>query len=313
MKIEVLEEFVTLANTLNFGAAAQKSFISQSTLSKHISALEQELGCQLFERTNRQVMLTPVGEVLKENAIPVLEAYKKCTGAVEHAKNSSPEIVNVGYLYAAAHRLIMGVYSSISEENSNYEVFFARGQGEMLRQNLLNGTFDLIIDMDLSGYDAARFEKLPLYSDQYGAILPQDHPLAKRSSLRLSDLAHEKFILPSRKFFGSHYSYLSRVLIETLGDDVKMQDVLSDPYEIAMYARRGYGVGLLVGHAIHITEMWGMSYVPLVDESLKFDVCAIWLKSNKSAALSHFTNAMGALMDDEAFRSNVPSLLLPQR
>lgn len=305
MKIEVLEEFVCLANTLNFGVAAKKCFISQSTLSKHIGALEKELGCQVFERNNRQVVLTPIGQALKENASAVIEAYNKCISVVDQMKNSSPVKLNVGYLYAAAHRLIMGVYGVFAEENPNAEVRFVRGQGEILRQNLLNGTFDLIFDMDLSGYDPARFEKLALYSDTYGVILPKDHGLAQSTALTLADLADETFILPSRKLFESHYNYLSGVLIDEFGDDVKIQDVLSDPDEIAMYARRGYGVGLVVSHAIHITEMWGMVFVPIKDERLEFDVCAIWRKSDKSDALNRFINTTKKMFEDVEFQSAV--------
>ena len=310
MKIEVLEEFVILADTLNFGAAAKKCFISQSTLSKHINALERELGCQVFERNNRQVVLTPIGAALKENASAVIEAYRKCIGVVDQMKNASPARLNVGYLFAAAHRLIMGVYGVFSENNPSAEVRFARGQGEILRQNLQNGTFDLIFDMDLSGYDPARFEKLPLYRDRYGVILPQGHPLAAARELALADLAGETFILPSRKYFESHSSYLSRILIDEFGGDVKMQDVLSDPDEIAMYARRGDGVGLVVTHAIHITNMQGMVFVPLADERLVFDVCAIWHKSDKSSVLARFISTTKTMFEDEEFRNAVlPPLL----
>ena len=305
MKIEVLEEFVCLANTLNFGVAAQKCFISQSTLSKHINALEQELECKVFERTNRQVVLTPFGESLKENATAVLDAYYKCINAIDQLKNATPAKLNVGYLYAAAHRLIMGVYGTFSEQNPNYDVRFVRGQGEILRQNLQNGTFDLIFDMDLSGYDQARFEKLPLYGDRYGVLLPQDHALAHASSLSLADLAGETFILPSRRYFESHYNYLSRILVDEFGGGVKMQDVLSDPDEIAMYARRGYGVGLVVSHAVHITEMWGMVFVPIEDDRLSFDVCAIWRKADKTPAVARFVATTKAMFEDEEFRGSV--------
>ena len=61
MNTEHIKEFVLLASNLNFSKAAEDSFISQSSLSKHIRILEKELGAQLFIRTTRSIMLTEAG------------------------------------------------------------------------------------------------------------------------------------------------------------------------------------------------------------------------------------------------------------
>ena len=63
MRIEHLREFRILASTLSFTEAARKSFVSQSVLSKHISAMEKELGHKLVTRSRAGVSLTPEGEV----------------------------------------------------------------------------------------------------------------------------------------------------------------------------------------------------------------------------------------------------------
>ena len=62
MEIGTIQEFVVLAECLNFSEAASRLFISQSSLSKHIKALEQELGVALFERTTRSIRLSGAGE-----------------------------------------------------------------------------------------------------------------------------------------------------------------------------------------------------------------------------------------------------------
>ena len=63
MEIGTIQEFVVLAECLNFSEAASRLFISQSSLSKHIKALEQELGVALFERTTRSIRLSGAGAV----------------------------------------------------------------------------------------------------------------------------------------------------------------------------------------------------------------------------------------------------------
>lgn len=64
MDLEKLRTFVDLAATLNFSQTATNLFINQSTVSKHIQALEKEFGCQLFVRTNRQVRLSSPGSAI---------------------------------------------------------------------------------------------------------------------------------------------------------------------------------------------------------------------------------------------------------
>ena len=68
MDITILREFVSLAETLNFSTTAKNLFFTQSTLSRHFTPLENELGCALFDRTSRRVSLTSEGGVFYEDA-----------------------------------------------------------------------------------------------------------------------------------------------------------------------------------------------------------------------------------------------------
>ena len=68
MEIEQLRVFLTLAETKNFTRAADRLFVSHSTVSRSLSALEDELGVRLVERDNRVVGLTAAGERLRDRA-----------------------------------------------------------------------------------------------------------------------------------------------------------------------------------------------------------------------------------------------------
>ena len=73
MESKSLAMFFHLANELHFGKTAEKFYVSPSTLSRTIGRLEQELGCSLFIRDNKNVSLTPAGEQLKGFAAQQLE------------------------------------------------------------------------------------------------------------------------------------------------------------------------------------------------------------------------------------------------
>ena len=91
MQLEQLEIFVAVAHCGSFTAAAKQLYISHSSTSRAVSALEDELGVRLFYRGNRVNGLTAAGETLLEEAVKLLdaaEAAKKRVKAAAERENS---------------------------------------------------------------------------------------------------------------------------------------------------------------------------------------------------------------------------------
>lgn len=83
MELKYLHEFITLAENGNFLDAAEELFISQSTLSKHIKALEKELNISLFERTTRRVRISEDGKIFLPYAVHIVQLQKECMGILQ--------------------------------------------------------------------------------------------------------------------------------------------------------------------------------------------------------------------------------------
>ena len=73
MNLKDLKYIIAVAETQHFGHAAERCFVSQPTLSGQIKKLEEELGVAIFERTNRSVVITPVGETIVQHARLMME------------------------------------------------------------------------------------------------------------------------------------------------------------------------------------------------------------------------------------------------
>ena len=86
MTFRQLQYFLEVARTLNFSKAAEALFVSQSTLSKAISTLEEELGAVLFLRDHHNVKLTPAGAVLATNLPRLQEDLNKTIDLVQEVK-----------------------------------------------------------------------------------------------------------------------------------------------------------------------------------------------------------------------------------
>ena len=87
MNTEFLKEFVVLAETKNFWEASERLYMNQSTLSKHITSLENELGVELFTRTTRRVELTSYGQTFLPYARTIARTEFEGTSAVKRLQN----------------------------------------------------------------------------------------------------------------------------------------------------------------------------------------------------------------------------------
>ena len=87
MNTEFLKEFVVLAETKNFWEASERLYMNQSTLSKHIKSLENELGVDLFTRTTRRVELTSYGHTFLPYARTIVRTEFEGTSAIKRLQN----------------------------------------------------------------------------------------------------------------------------------------------------------------------------------------------------------------------------------
>lgn len=143
MNITQIHYFIVAAQTLNFTTAAEKMFTTQPALSRQIAGLEQELGTQLFTRTNNVLELTETGAHLYEKAVRVYEDYLVMMQAARDRKAGVDGRIRVGLLedqimdsrLTEAIRKLMQVHprASIDIERHSY-----RGLAELLDQGRLD-------------------------------------------------------------------------------------------------------------------------------------------------------------------------------
>ena len=99
MELSFLQDFVVLAETQKFSAAAQKLHISQSTLSRHIQALEAELGCVLFHRTTRDMELSAYGTLYLPYARKILHTANTAELRLRDYSARQEKTVQIGVVH----------------------------------------------------------------------------------------------------------------------------------------------------------------------------------------------------------------------
>ncbi len=194
MKLEYLEEFLTLAETSNYNIAAENLFVSASTLSRHIMLLEEELGTKLFNRGPRNVSLSKAGTLLVPFAKTIIEAKKKYIDVLETECSGHDQHLSIGFSRPVIQYGLLEDIFFFRDDNPDINASITESSPISLYQMLKNDEFDFILSYEYEEY-GSNIETLPLVKDNLSVILPADHPLSTKESLSLQDLKDEHFIL----------------------------------------------------------------------------------------------------------------------
>lgn len=211
MELSFLQDFVVLAETQKFSAAAQKLHISQSTLSRHIQALEAELGCVLFHRTTRDMELSAYGTLYLPYARKILHTANTAELRLRDYSASQEKTVQIGVVHNPDLYQVSECLMAFQSAFPDLSVSVTEGTVSDLAAELTAGRLKLITMV------CAQWEQTPenfVFAGERRlcAVLPRVHPLASADTISLSQLNGENLILPEKN--NVLYQYLTHVLNE---------------------------------------------------------------------------------------------------
>lgn len=273
MNTDYFLEFTVLAELENYAEAADRLSISESSLSRHIKALETELGVRLFDRTSRTVRINPYGKIFLPYANQFLDMQEKYTSEIAKTRKKAEKSVIISTAYyvddfLAQFHLYHKDIRVISISNGQT----VDRSCDMLRQGMCELVF--VIDPQDPGEE---FEILPYTTDSYVAVLPTFHPLAKESSVPLSALSDEDYI----SFKDNSYSDVQlKELCRKSGFEPNITFTADVGSAIASFVRDGIGISLLLKHSISKNLPGGVALVDIEPEA-KLNICICYMKNNK--------------------------------
>jgi LysR family transcriptional activator of glutamate synthase operon len=192
MELKQVIYFLTVAELGSFSAAADHLYISQSSLSKQIMALEKELGVELFDRSKRSIALTEAGKTFRKHAYLINEEYKvMLTNIKEYKRAPSLSIIAIPVIAQ------YGITSYIAQFQSAYpniQFVLEEREASVILPVLNNHQFDLAFIRD-NYLDVEQYQLLEVDCDKFMITLSVRHPLASRTLISLSELANENFIM----------------------------------------------------------------------------------------------------------------------
>jgi LysR family transcriptional regulator, benzoate and cis,cis-muconate-responsive activator of ben and cat genes len=194
MELRHLRYFVAAAEALNISRAATRLHVSQPAVSRQIHDLERELGVTLFAREKNRLSMTHAGESFLAHARDIVRRSQDAAAHMNSFRNQTVKKLIVGYIAPALSSTLTPALRNFVRKNRDTEVSLKELSPMDQVKALRDGRIDLALLGNPCPELSNEFELVVLRRIPLQAVLPDDHPLAKRESIGLPELKNETFI-----------------------------------------------------------------------------------------------------------------------
>src|SRR4051794_5305568 len=202
MQIESLKVFCDLAETESFTKAAQINNVTQSAVSQQISSLEKQFKSLLIERSKKKFRLTREGQVLYEYSKQMIQTYDSLHSRLQELKDIISGTIRVATIYSIGLHDLPPYLKKFLKTFPTVNVHVEYRRANQVYEDVLGN----VVDLGLVAYPTKdnKLEMVPLRKDTLVLICHPQHALAKNKTIKLSQLAGQKFIgfepdIPTRK------------------------------------------------------------------------------------------------------------------
>src|SRR5436190_6106732 len=304
MQIESLKVFCDLAETESFTKAAQINSITQSAVSQQISSLEKQFKSLLIERSKKKFRLTREGQVLYEYSKQMIQTYDSLHNRLQELKDIISGTIRVATIYSIGLHDLPPYLKKFLRSFPTVNVHVEYRRANQVYEDVLGN----VVDLGLVAYPTKdnKLEMVPLRKDTLVLICHPQHPLGKNKTIKLSQLAGQKFIgfepdIPTRKA-------IDRILKD---ENVEVQNVMEfDNIETVKRAVEIEAGISIVPESTVTQEVNKQTLVQLDLEGADFyrSLAAIYKKSKVlSPAMKQFIGILKGENGEEKATSEKPS------
>jgi len=287
MDFKHFQQFLTLAETLNFRRAAEKLHMAQPPLSVSIRKLEAEVGVTLFTRGKDGVKLTESGEAALAEARRALFHAAQFRQAARAASTGDLGTLRIGFVGSATHEVLPRILPRFHALYPRVELELREAISIRIMQGIEEEAFDIgVVRVPVAIGSNTRLATL--FTETFVLAVPKSNPLAQRATIRLKDLSDEGFILysgvdaPGLRTAAIHACQLRGFMPRVTQEAIQVQTVLS-------LVEAGFGVALVPSVSRRFNSRH-VIYKKLADfpASASIGISLAWKPSAESAAVRNF-------------------------
>jgi DNA-binding transcriptional LysR family regulator len=291
MEIQHLREFAAIAETGSFSKAARRLRIAQPPLSRHIRQLEDELGIKLFERSATGVRITREGSLLLQQARAVLDDASALLDLATRARTGLASTLRVAMapgLCEVVNRIRIHLVKTVPQLSIEGTDMSSAQQYAALRRRL--------VDVGLLRHmpDDADVETEPLFAERFVVLVSEGHPLAKKRTLKLKQLAGERLLLQDRDWAAlAHDKILSMYAAAGVTPSVATREATPGNQASMLAVASGEAICLSSSGSFSksYVPLTGLAAIPLDEPDAELYVQVAWRKGETSPVLCDFLKA----------------------
>jgi DNA-binding transcriptional LysR family regulator len=216
MELRVLQYFLAVVREESITKAAEVLHITQPTLSRQLTQLEEEVGVKLFVRGSRHITLTNEGMLLRRRAEEISELVDKTERELNEQDEQVDGTVSIGCGELEATKVLPPLIAAFHERYPLVKFDLYTGNADLVTERMDRGLIDIGLLLEPVDIDKYEFIRLNV-QEHWAVIMRPDAPLAKKKSVTAADLDTVPLILPSRikvqgelaSWFGDYYSKLN--------------------------------------------------------------------------------------------------------
>lgn len=235
-----IKQYEVFAKTVELGSltrAAEALDSTQSRISHVLSAMEEEYGFCLMQRSRSGVTLTEAGAMLLPKMEAILQQHRELEALIADIRNANAGTVRLGTFTSVAVHWLPGMIQAFQSAHPQVELKMFSGDYADVEQWLGDGTVDLAF-VSLPAPENTR--AIPLAEDELLAILPKGHPLANQPRIDAAKLGREPFIsLPKRSDHDIHRA------LDKAGITPNIRFTTKDDYAVIAMVEQGLGISIV--------------------------------------------------------------------
>lgn len=280
MDIEVLREFITLSEKLNFSETAKTHYIAQPVLSRHIQSLEEAVGGALFQRTRQAVTLTMLGELFRSHAQEIIAAYDNALKEMALVNQRAGSQFSLAFLDAASKPFLSTFIAEFIEKYPTVSLQLHNANIPQTFSLMDAGKCDMAITFKPLMTLHSEYEYYSLYQDPLYVCMSSKHPLANAEHLTFSDISNERFITASPDLVSDYQLFIEK-LLKSYNTSIPLKRETDSVEEGFVLVESGYGITIVPKHQKQFAGQ-NVKMVPLKEEGCLVDIVLAWRKDNQN-------------------------------
>ncbi len=267
LDIRQLKYFIAVIDHQGFSRAAESLYLSQSTLSKVVKNLEDELNTTLIDRSNQKIELTESGKVVYQQGLQVLLSLENISNELFDIENLKKGHINIGIPPITGTLYFPKIIKSFNSLYPNIEINITEAGAHKIKNELLDGSIDIAVSMKLDNDE--NLEILPLVNDPLVLYVNDQHPFAQKESVEISELRNEKIIS-----LDSDFELRKMFIYECYKSDFKPNIIFESAQWDFMLSmvNEDLGVAIMPYSLLKLLNLKHIQTIPIINDALTMDV-----------------------------------------